>query len=146
MTVAVTGFDAGWRTGARAARPRFTPPDTHMFCSAIGLGTRVAMPWRSPVVEWQLAHCFAKNASPALASPTRMFSSVSGPGGGPPWFVPCACRPWSQAAIALISSTATGSGGIGGGPGRPFCTTGMISSPSLSSRTSCERSRFGPPS
>ena len=122
------------------------PPDTHMFCSAIGLVTRVAMPWRSPVVEWQLAHCFAKNASPALASPTRMFSSVSGPGGGPPWFVPCACRLWSQAAIALISSTGTGSGGIGGGPGRPFCTTGMISSPSLSSRTSCERSRFGPPS
>ena len=146
MTVAVTGFGSERAARLPGPRPRFTPPDTQRFCSAIALGTRVAMPWRSPVAEWQLAHCFAKNASPALASPTRMFSSVSGPGGGPPWFVPCACRLWSHAAIALISSTATGSGGIGGGPGRPFCTTGMISSPSLSSRTSCERSRFGPPS
>ena len=89
--------------GRRAAAPRgrATPPDTHMFCSAIGLATRAAMPCRSPVGEWQLAHCLAKNVSPALASPTRMFSSVSGPGGGPPWLVPCACRLCSQAAIGL---------------------------------------------
>ena len=62
VTVAVTGLVAGGGPARRAPRGRATPPDTHMFWRAIGLAARVAMPWRSPVGEWQLAHWAAKNA------------------------------------------------------------------------------------
>ena len=104
MTVAVTGFGAERAARLPGPRPRFAPPETQRFCSAFGLGTRVAMPCRSPVAEWQLAHCVAKNASPALASPTRMLSSRLGPGRRAALVrCPAPAGSWSHAAIALIS-------------------------------------------
>ena len=59
---------------AATARPR---------CSAAASGSRsrVAMPCRSPVAEWHVAHFAAKYALPALASPTTMLSSTGSAGG-----------------------------------------------------------------
>ena len=40
--------------------PRPPPPDTQRFCSVSRIGNPLAMPCRSPVGEWQLAHFAAK--------------------------------------------------------------------------------------
>ena len=48
-----------------------------------------------------------------------------------------------KAATSFTCAAVKANGGIPFS-GRPFCTTGMMSSPSLSFSTSCERSRLGP--
>ena len=89
--------------------------------------------------------------SPAAAAPTSTFSGATvSDSGGRPWRPACASTLCRNSAIALMSSSGSAKGGIGGAPAggfrRPPLTTGAMSSPALSLSTSCDRSRFGPPS
>src|SRR5206468_11931078 len=53
VTVTGMGFDP---PPPRLPRPPPPPPDTHVFCSVRGSLYFDAIPLRSPVTEWQLAH------------------------------------------------------------------------------------------
>src|SRR5216683_2496895 len=58
------------------------PPVTQVVCSVLGSGILAAIPFRSPVGEWQLLHFVAKYAWPALGAWTAEAGGVV-PGGDP---------------------------------------------------------------
>src|SRR5216683_2376500 len=104
------------------------PPVTQVVCSVLGSGILAAIPFRSPVGEWQLLHFVAKYAWPALASPTRILGASFPTDGGLPW------DPIMSTTLRMYAATANPSWGLMEMAGMPESwrlpwMTGRISSP-----------------
>ena len=101
---------------------------------------RVAMPWRSPVVEWQDAHVDSmKLFPPSAALPTTIETALAG------LVVAGDAETVHECGDVAICSGVSANAGM---PlsGRPARMTGPISSPFCRRARLEERSRLGPPS
>src|SRR5262245_4837807 len=101
-----------------------------------------AMPARSPVAEWQVAHFPAplKYSAPAFASPVRMSCTVKT---AAPRSVSFNCLR-RKCAMLVICSSLSVDAGLPLCSGCPFFRNGPISLPYRSRRNRTERRRFGP--